>query len=60
MALLGWAVLGVVIGAAGTELLRKGKRKLVDKVENAAARFVDSWCSSTSADEETDQEDENR
>jgi hypothetical protein len=52
MALAGWAVLGMVIGAAGSEVLRVLKRELVEKVENAASRFVDSLCSSKSHDNE--------
>ncbi len=62
MALVGWAVLGIVIGAAGTELLRATKRTLVEKTENAAARFADSLCcprpSANEADKEAGEEAE--
>jgi len=51
MELVGLALLGVVLGAAGTEFLRAKKPELVEKVENAARRFVDSFCSSKSDDE---------
>ena len=37
-----WAVLGVLIGAAGSELLRTRKPELVSKVEQAARRLADS------------------
>lgn len=48
--MLGWAFLGIVLGAAGTELLRKKKPQLLEKVEDAAKRFVDSLWSSKSAE----------
>ena len=60
MALIGWAVLGIVIGAAGTEVLRSLKRGLVEKVEKSAERFVDSLCSSKSHDDEAGEEAGNR
>jgi hypothetical protein len=47
--MLGWAFLGIVLGAAGTELLRKKKPQLLEKVEDAAKRFVDSFWSSKSS-----------
>ena len=46
----GWALLGLVLGAAGSEILRKKKPDLVDKVENAAKRLVDSFCSPESGE----------
>ena len=54
MILVGWAVLGVVVGAVGTEILRASKPELVEKVEDAARRVADSLCRSKSADEEDD------
>ena len=51
MEFIGLAFLGIVLGAAGTELLRASKPELIEKVENAARRFVDSLCSSKSDDE---------
>ncbi len=54
MALIGWAALGIVIGAAGSEVLRASKRELVEKVEKAAARFVDSLCCSKSRESHDD------
>ncbi len=56
MELVGLALLGVVLGAAGTEFLRAKKPELVEKVENAARRFVDSLCSSESDDEKAKEE----
>jgi len=50
MGFIGLAFLGVVLGAAGTELLRASKPELVEKVEDTARRFVDSLCSSKSGD----------
>ncbi|NVL91400.1 MAG: hypothetical protein HWN69_10535 [Desulfobacterales bacterium] len=51
MGLVGLAFLGVVLGAAGTEFLRASKPELVEKIEDAARRFVNSLCSSNSDDE---------
>ena len=42
MFLIGWAIVGLILGAAGSEILRAKKPRLVDKVEGAAKRFVDS------------------
>lgn len=56
MELVGLALLGVILGAAGTEFLRAKKPELVEKVENAARRFVDSLCSSKSDDEKAKEE----
>jgi len=50
MGLVGLAFLGIVLGAAGSEFLRAKKPELVDKIEDAARRFVDSLRSSESAD----------
>lgn len=36
------ALLGVVFGAAGTEFLRVKRPDIIEKVEDAARRFVDS------------------
>ena len=44
MALFGWAFLGVILGAAGSEFLRASKPELVEKVEKAAKQFVDRFC----------------
>ena len=52
MALLGLAVLGILIGAAGTEFLRANKPELVEKVEGAAKRLTGCLSSSKSADDE--------
>jgi len=53
MGLVGLAFLGVVLGAAGTEFLRVKRPDVIEKVEDAARRFVDSVCPSKSDDEET-------
>ena len=50
MGLIGWAFLGIVLGAAGTEFLHTSKPELVEKIEGAAKRFVDSLCSAKSDD----------
>lgn len=52
MALLGWAILGIIIGAAGTEFLRASKPELVEKVEGAAKRLTGCLSSSKSADDD--------
>ncbi len=53
MGLVGLAFLGVVLGAAGTEFLRVKRPDIIEKVEEAARRFVDSVCPSESDDEKT-------
>ena len=52
MALLGLAVLGVFVGAAGSEILRKHKPELVKKVEDSARTFVDSFLGKESGPKE--------
>ena len=44
MFLLAWAVLGIALGAVGTEILRATRPRLVKNVEDAAKRFADSVC----------------
>ena len=46
MGVLALAFIGVIAGAAGTEILRASKPELIDKVEDSAKRFVDSLFSS--------------
>ncbi len=53
MVAIGLAVLGVVLGAAGTEFLRTKRPDIIEKIEDAAKRFVDSVCPPESDDEET-------
>ena len=53
---LGLAFLGVVLGAAGTEFLRAKRPDIIEKIEDAAKRFVDSMCPPNLDDEEA-QED---
>jgi len=53
MELFGLAFLGVFRGAAGTEFLRVKRPDIIEKVEDAAKRFVDSVCPSKSDDEKT-------
>ncbi len=53
MELIGLAFLGVVLGAAGTEFLRVKRPDIIEKIEEAARRFVDSVCPSESDDEKT-------
>ncbi len=52
MALVGWAFVGIVLGAAGVELLRASMPELVEKVEDAAKRLVDSLCPEESSGDE--------
>ena len=55
MGVIGFAFLGIVLGAAGTEFLRRKKPELIEKIEDAAKRFADSLCSHKSDDtEQTD------
>jgi len=53
MGLFGLAFLGVVLGAAGTEFLHVKRPDIIEEVEDAARRFVDSVCPSKSDDEKT-------
>ena len=53
MGMLGLALLGVVFGAAGTEFLRTKRPDIIEKIEDAAKRFVDSVCPPESEDEQT-------
>ena len=39
---VGWALIGLVLGAVGSEVLRSRRPDLVRKVEDAAERFVTS------------------
>ena len=50
---IGLALLGVALGAAGTEFLRAKRPDIIEKIENAAKRFVDSISPSESNDERT-------
>jgi len=50
MGSFGLALLGIVLGAAGTEFLRAKKPELVEKIEDSAKRFVNSLCSLESTD----------
>ena len=42
MGVIGLALLGVVVGAAGTEFLRAKRPEVIEKIEDSAKRFVDS------------------
>ena len=53
MGVIGLALLGVVFGAAGAEVLRAKKPEVIEKVEDAAKRFVDSVFPSKSDSEKT-------
>ena len=55
MELIGWALFGIVFGAAGTEFLRSKKPEFVQKVEEAAKRFVASWEKSDSEEKGPEQ-----
>jgi hypothetical protein len=51
MGVIGLALLGVVLGAAGTEILRAKKPEAIEKIEDKARRFVDSVYPSKPDDE---------
>ena len=51
MGLIGLAFLGVVLGAAGTEFLRVKRPDIIEKIEDAAKKFVHSVCPSEPDDE---------
>ena len=50
---IGLALLGIALGAAGSEFLRAKRPDIIEKIENAAKRFVDSVCQSEPDDEKT-------
>jgi len=49
----GLALLGVILGAAGVEVLRAKKPEIIEEIEDKAKRFVDSIFPSKSDDEKT-------
>ncbi len=51
MSVLGLALLGVLIGAAGSEILRATRPDVVKKIEDSAKRFVASFGKSKSSEE---------
>jgi hypothetical protein len=53
MGVIGLALLGVVLGAAGVEVLRAKKPEMIEKIEDKAKHFVDLVCPSKPDDEET-------
>jgi hypothetical protein len=53
MGVIGLALLGIIIGAVGTEILRANKPEVIEKIEDAAKNFVDSLCKSKSDKEKT-------
>ena len=57
MSLLGLGVVGVVIGAAGAELLRATKPEFVKKIEESAKRFTErvGLCDNDGEQEVTDE-----
>ena len=42
MGLVGLAILGIILGAAGMQFLRSSKPELVEKTEDSIKRFVKS------------------
>ena len=54
MAVIGLVVLGVILGAAGTEILRTKNPELIKKIEDQAKRLVDSLDFAKSTDEKED------
>ncbi len=55
MGLVGLTFLGIVLGAAGSELLRAKKPELVKTIEDSAKRLEDSLFSSKSTDRDADE-----
>lgn len=51
MSLFGLALLGVLVGAAGSEILRATRPDLVKKIEDFAKRLVESLGASNSSGE---------
>jgi hypothetical protein len=57
MAVMALAALGVVVGAAGSELLRAKRPELVAKIDQAARRLVDAIYPTPPTDESTEDQD---
>lgn len=53
MGVIGLALLGVVLGAAGVEVIRAKKPEAIEKIEDAARRFVNSIFPSKPDNEKT-------
>ena len=56
MSLFGLALLGVLLGAAGSEILRATRPDLVKRVEDFAKGFVESFGASEASEEEPKKE----
>lgn len=56
--MIGFAVLGVLLGAAGSEVLRAKNPKLINKVEEAAKRFADRCCPEKTGPDESQEQEE--
>ena len=54
MAVIGLMVLGVLLGAAGVEVLRAKNPELVEKIEDRVKRVVDGFGAAKSADKKED------
>ena len=52
MSLLGLALMGILLGAAGSEILRVTRPDLVKKVEDSAKDFAESFGASKSSEDE--------
>ena len=50
MGVIGLGILGVVLGAAGTEFLRTKRPDIIEKIEDSAKRLADTIFSSKSED----------
>ena len=53
MGMIGLALLGVALGAVGTEVLRAKKPEVIEKIEDAAKRFAELVCPPKSDDKKT-------
>jgi hypothetical protein len=56
MGLFGLALLGVLLGAAGSEILRATRPELVKRIEDSAKGFVGSLGAPKSSEEEPKKE----
>ncbi len=57
MSMLALGLIGIIIGAVGSEVLRAVKPELVEKVERSAKRFAEGFSLSESDEEELDDRD---
>ena len=54
MSMLALGLIGIIVGAAGSEILRAAKPEFVKKIEDSAKHFAESFSASESDEENPD------